>query len=93
MNEVFFEERGLIPEGRFVELGFEDLERDPMGQLERIYGELNIGGFAAAQPAIARYLESIAGYRKSRLPEFESALQSRIRGAWGTFFEAWGYTP
>ncbi len=93
MYEVFFEERGLIPQGRFVELGFEDLERDPMGQLERIYAVLNIGGFAAAQPSIARYLESIAGYRKSRLPEFESALQSRIRGAWGSFFEAWGYTP
>ena len=31
MYDAYFEQRGLIPEGRLCEVGFEDLERDPVG--------------------------------------------------------------
>jgi hypothetical protein len=37
MYEVFFEERKLIPQGNLVEVRFEQLEEDPLGQLRRVY--------------------------------------------------------
>jgi omega-hydroxy-beta-dihydromenaquinone-9 sulfotransferase len=34
MYEAFFEDRSLIPNGRYHEVCFEDLERDPLGQMK-----------------------------------------------------------
>ena len=42
MYDAFFEERGLIPEGRLCEVGFEDLERDPVGVVGSVYEALPI---------------------------------------------------
>src|SRR5262249_55541053 len=36
MYDAFFEQRPLIPEGRFHEMRFADLASDPMGQMERM---------------------------------------------------------
>jgi hypothetical protein len=40
MYDVFFEERGLIPEGRSCEVGFEALESDPIGTVRGVYEAL-----------------------------------------------------
>jgi hypothetical protein len=39
--EVFFEERGLIPPGHLHEVCFEELEEDPIGQLQMLYERLD----------------------------------------------------
>ena len=44
MYDAFFEERGLIPEGRLCEVGFEDLERDPVGVVGSVYEALRPAG-------------------------------------------------
>ena len=31
MYDAYFEQRGLIPEGRLCDVGHEELERDPVG--------------------------------------------------------------
>ncbi len=92
MYDKFFEQKQLIPEGRFAEVGFADLEQDPVGQLERIYDHLNLEAFANAKPLIENYLISIAGYRKSSLPNFESSLKFQIMDAWKRCFDEWGYS-
>ena len=72
MYDAYFEERGLIPEGRLCDVGYEELERDPAGVVGSIYecsacrGSRNFGpGWRATSPrslAIAR-----TGYEE--LPE------------------------
>ena len=72
MYDAYFEERGLIPEGRLCEVGYEDLERDPVGVVGSIYESLGLPGFEDLRPRLESYLGSIAGYRKNRhddLPE------------------------
>ena len=44
MYDAYFEERGLIPEGRLCEVGYEDLERDPVGVVGSIYEALGPAG-------------------------------------------------
>src|SRR5207302_1440795 len=63
--DLFFEERGLIPAGRFHEVSFEALETDPLGQMRGIYETLALPDFAVAEPALRQYVESLAGYRKN----------------------------
>ena len=42
MHDAFFEERRLIPPGRYHEVCFEQLEADPIGQVERLYAALGL---------------------------------------------------
>ena len=91
MYDAFFEERSLIPEGRFHEVCFEDLEKDPVGQVERIYDDLGMSGFDAVQPPLQRYVDSIVGYRKNTYPELSSSLRRDVGRAWRRNFEEWGY--
>ncbi len=89
--EVFFAERGLIPKGRFHEVRFETLEADPIGQVRSLYEALALPDFGYVEPALRRYLDSIAGYQKNRFPELAVDVQERIAREWRRCFEAWGY--
>jgi hypothetical protein len=91
MYDSFFEERHLIPEGRFHELSFEELERDPVGEVRRIYERLDIPGFEEFEPSLKRYVGSVSGYRKNEYPELPAALREKIARAWERCFEEWGY--
>jgi hypothetical protein len=89
--DAFFEERALIPTGRYHEVGFEDLEADPVGQVRSIYEGLGLPDFAHAEPALRRYVESVAGYKKNELPALPAEMRERIGREWGRCFEEWGY--
>jgi hypothetical protein len=89
--DAFFAERRLIPKGHFHEVGFEDLEADPMGQVRCIYEALGLPDFGHAEPALRRYLESITGYKKNTLPELPADVRARIAREWRQCFEEWGY--
>jgi hypothetical protein len=91
MYDAFFEERGLIPEGRLCEVGFEDLERDPVGVVGSVYEALGLSGFEDVRPRLEGYLGSIAGYRKNRHDKLPEPLRRRIAHEWGRSFDEWGY--
>ncbi len=78
MYHVYFEERALIPEGRLVELAFEDLEADPLGQIRLVYEKLGLSGFDAAYPRLEHYVHSLDGYAKNAYPDLPMALRQRL---------------
>jgi omega-hydroxy-beta-dihydromenaquinone-9 sulfotransferase len=89
--DVFFEERGLIPREHLHEVGFEDLEANPVAQLRGIYAGLNLPDFGHVEPGLRRYVRSIAGYKKNVFPELSADLRQRIAGEWRRCFQEWGY--
>jgi hypothetical protein len=91
MYDAYFEERGLIQEGRFCDVGYEDLGREPVGVVGSIYEALGLLGFEELRPKLARYLASIAGYHKNRYEELPESLRRRIAHDWCRSFEKWGY--
>ncbi len=88
--ERYFATRDLIPEGRLVEIRFEDLEADPLGRIEEAYDALKIGGFEAARPPMEAYLDSVASHRKNAY-RLDPATAERIRAEWAFAIERWGY--
>ena len=92
MYDVFFEERDLIPDGHFHEVAFEELEKDPLGQLALIYDRLNLPAFDEAEPALRACLDSLRCYRKNEYPDPPSAQCKEIALAWQRCFEEWGYS-
>jgi omega-hydroxy-beta-dihydromenaquinone-9 sulfotransferase len=91
MFDAFFADRALIPAGRFAEMSFDELEADPVGQVERIYRELSLPDFEDVRPHVEDYVASLAGYRKNKHREIPAALRERIATEWRRSFDAWGY--
>jgi hypothetical protein len=89
--DAFFEDAGLIASSRFHEVGFEDLERDPVDQMRGVYEALGLPDFGAVEPALVRYVGTLSGYRKNTYPEIPPATRDRIAHEWRRCFEAWGY--
>ncbi|MFV1966059.1 MAG: sulfotransferase [Pirellulaceae bacterium] len=92
MIQRFYEDQPNVPEGQVTEVRFEDLEADPIGELERVYADVQLDGFDTVRPALQRYIDSLAGYRKNRY-EFEASVIRRVEDQWGFALERWKYDP
>jgi hypothetical protein len=88
---AFFEERELIPPDQFHELAFEDLERDPVAEVEKTYRALDLPDFRVVEPRVRQYVASLAGYRKNPPAELSPEERRRIQTAWPWCFQQWGY--
>ncbi len=79
--DAYMEEKDLIPKGCFHEVRFEDLERDPIGQMRKVYEVLKLPDFGQVEPAMAQYLASLSGYAKNTYPALDPDLRARIRAS------------
>ena len=89
----YLQDRDLIASDRLVEVRYEDLEQDPLPQLERIYAHLDLPGLergGRARARVAAYAESLKGYQKNAYPP-DPDIAARVRQRWGFALEAWGY--
>lgn len=91
MYDSFWVERNLIPARHYHEIAFEDLERDPLEQMQTLYETLDLPAFEEARPALERYMQSLKGYEKNRFSELSADLKRRIAQEWRAYFEVWGY--
>jgi len=91
MYDAYFEQRSLIPKGRLCDVGFDPLQRDPVGVVRSIYESLGLGNFEQLQPQLEGYLASITGYQKNRFIDLSGPLRRRIADEWGRSFDEWGY--
>jgi hypothetical protein len=90
MYTGFERQRDEIPHGHFCEVRYEDLIEDPIGQMERIYGELNLGEFTAARAELEAYLLTQKDYKPNR-HELPPDLKSAIDQHCGSYQRKYGY--
>ncbi len=84
------EGRRLIDPARFYEMRYEDLVRDPVGEMRGLYEHLGLGGFENLEPRLKSYLAGIAGYETNRYqlsPSLTAEITSRL--AW--VIDKYGY--
>lgn len=92
MYDAFFDDRELIPEGRFHEIRFEELERDVVGVTRRSYEALDLPNFKEVEPEVRRYVATIIGYQKTVHEPLGNSLRERIAHEWRRCFDEWGYS-
>ena len=83
-------DRRLLPPGHFVDLRYEDLETQPLKEVERLYQELDLGDVQPWLPTFERYLGSVEGYRKTIIPE-RLDDQIMVERHCGDLFDRLGY--
>lgn len=91
MYDAFFEEREMIPKGQYHEIGFEELEANPVEEMRKTYAALNLPDFGYVEPALKKYVASIAGYRKNEFSTLTPELRGRLTTEWRRCFDEWGY--
>jgi hypothetical protein len=90
MYRNYHEEKSCIPESNLVEIRFEDLEKDPLKQLELIYDRLNLPGFKKFSISAAAYLSTLKSYKKNVF-DITAGMRSKLRARWSQTFEIYGY--
>lgn len=81
---------GLVRPGRFYELRYEDLIRDPVGQMRVLYDQLELGGFDVVLPRLQDYAAKAAGYERNRYA-LTPELRDEILRRWGKVIRQYGY--
>jgi hypothetical protein len=84
------EGKKLVRPNRFCELRYEDLVRDPIGEMEKLYANLGLDGFDEFLPRLKEYLDENADYETNRyelFPEQEEEIERR----WGSIIRQYGY--
>lgn len=90
LMQQYLADRALIPAANLVEVRFEDLERDPLGETCRIYEALHLPGYTEAEPLFRSYLTSITGYKKNKY-QLTADVIDLVNQHWAFAFEEWGY--
>ena len=80
-----------LSESRFIELRYEDLEVDPIGQIEMIYRQLDIADIETARPKLEAYLSTIKTYQKNKF-DIDDETAKLIERHWGDFIEEGRYS-
>jgi len=91
MEDAFYRDAARLAPDQWAEVRFEDLERDPVGQLRKIYAQLGLEFTPQFECRLRRYLESIAGYKKNRFRPLPEAVRAKIDHTMQRYFDRWGY--
>jgi hypothetical protein len=90
MYGAFERDRQTLPANRFCEVRYEDLVRDPIGQLHKLYEQLELGDFETARPGIERYLADNKDYQTNRF-DIPPEVRAEVRRRWGSYAKRYGY--
>lgn len=91
MYDAYFAERTLIPAGQLHELHFEDLRRDPLGQMRELYAALHLPGFASAEPGLRAYVDGLGVYQQNNYAGLPDEDRAQVAQAWQRNFARWSY--
>lgn len=81
-----------LPADQWIELRFEDLQANPLRELETIFTQLNLPDFAATRPYLERYLTDLGDYRQNQYT-IDPATIATIDRHWQPYIQRWGYRP
>jgi hypothetical protein len=80
----------LLAPQQFYELRYEDLTKDPVAEMKKIYDHFQLGGFEQYLPRLQAYLASVKGYETNKY-QLSDAQKAEISQRWGEVMRRYGY--
>lgn len=90
MYSAYLEQRSEIPANQLVEVKFESLIGDPVGEMKRIYSQLEIDQFDQVEPQVQAYFDQRKDHKTNPF-SLDAALRSDIDSNWSQYMEEFGY--
>jgi omega-hydroxy-beta-dihydromenaquinone-9 sulfotransferase len=89
-EEAIAEGKSITDANRLACVRYEELAADPIGQMERLYKELDLGNFDQVRGRIEKYVADATGYVRNRFT-ISSVQKASVETAWGALIKAKGY--
>ncbi len=86
----FDKNRAGIPDNQFVEVRYEELVKEPVANMERIYNQLELGDFESIRGKLEIRKQNNSEYRTNK-HAINPALESYILDVWGEYAKRYGY--
>jgi hypothetical protein len=83
-------QRQKLDPASVVDLRYEDLIADPVGEVAKLYERLDLGDFELVRDKIAAFVGAQKDYKPNQ-HQMDEALKARIRERWAAYFEQYGY--
>jgi omega-hydroxy-beta-dihydromenaquinone-9 sulfotransferase len=90
LYEKLEEGRNHVRPERFHEMSYEDLVRNPIGEMERAYQRLELGPFDLIRPRLEEYVARNKGYETSNY-QLAPDDRDRVTARWGAWIRRYGY--
>ncbi|MDO5580336.1 MAG: sulfotransferase [Planctomycetia bacterium] len=90
MYAAFEEDLPLLKPNQFYDVSYDELVKEPVALLEKIYGTLEIDGFEESREAFANFASTQKSYKKNKFqisPEIQEAISRR----WSGYIQKYGY--
>jgi len=91
LMDRYRQDREQLRSNQLIEVGYDELDKQPMDVVKNIYESLELTGFSDARLVIQSYLNSIAGYRKNRFAALSGSEERQVRVRWQQGFSMGGY--
>jgi hypothetical protein len=88
----YFEQQKLIPPQNLVEVKYEDLEKNSLEEITRLYNQLNITCTKENIDAITKYINHQKNYEKNKFSLDYEKIKT-IYQHWHFTIDKWGYLP
>ena len=77
--------------GTFARIRYEELLVDAIGNVKRLYDELQLGEFNEVRPHLEKYLAGVAGHKRNRF-QISAAQKENLESLWGNAIREKGYS-
>jgi omega-hydroxy-beta-dihydromenaquinone-9 sulfotransferase len=91
MFKKYFNEIKQVPKENQIDVKYEDLMQNPLGEIKRIYDKLQINGFEKSEPTLKKYIESQKKI-KSYSYNIDPLLKEKIYQYLKETIDLWNYT-
>lgn len=91
MMRALVEDAAGLSDDVYVELRYEDLDRDPLGAIRTIYDRLDLGDFDRDQLRFSAYLDTVKKFEKNKFSYTDEAAE-KVESRWGAFLDKWRYS-
>ncbi len=91
LYKKYLKEKGLIPDGNFTEISYDELTQNPKDTIEAIYKNLGIAGFDEASENLKSFIDDEKTY-KTHSYSYDEAHCKNIKDRLGFAFDEFGYS-
>jgi hypothetical protein len=90
MYRSYEKDRVGIPSEQLIDVRYEQLAKDPVGVVEKIYQQLDLGGFEAIEPLLQERKQQEKEYKTNRFSD-NADEESEILTQWHDYAHRYGY--
>jgi hypothetical protein len=90
MYQAFNAARAAMPPGQCCDVRYEDLWRDPLRTMQRVYDVLDLGAFDQVRPALERHWQT-AQHHQRNAHTLDAPARAQVDQAWAWYFQKYGY--